>query len=304
MKVFFFRQHSGKQQWWTYLTTLFLVISGIIGFGNIPLMIAMSSKGFSIEEMNVLTIAQYEAALGKNLFFTINLFPFMIGFAMLLIAFRFVHHRPIKSYFTTRKVFDLKRFLTGFFLTALVMGILFAISYFQNSETLLWNFQPESFFTLLLICLFIVPLQTGFEELLFRGYLLQLFGRATSRGVAVIVINGLLFGLLHGMNPEVTQLGWFALVYYVVSGIFAALITLMDDGIELSWGFHTANNFVGMLLVTNKWQVFHTDALFLDTSKPSIGWDMPIVLFVAYPLLILAFAKVYKWTGWRQRLLG
>ncbi len=304
MKAFFFRQTSGKQQWWAYLTTFFLVISGMLGFGNMPLLLFMSMKGFTAEQLNVMTPADYEAVLGTNLFFTFNLVPFMIGFGMLLIAFKFVHYRPIRSYFTSRKVFDFKRFLTGFALTGLMMGILFVIGFVQGAENLVWNYEPEAFFTLFLICLFIVPLQTGFEELMFRGYLLQLFGRATSRGIVVIVFNGLLFGMLHSFNPEVTALGWFAMVFYVMAGIFASFITLMDDGIELSWGFHTVNNFFGILLVTNKWQVFHTDALFLDTSKPAVGWDMFVTLFICYPLLVLAFAKIYKWAGWKQRLLG
>ena len=45
------------------------------------------------------------------------------------------------------------------------------------------------------------------------------------------------------MNPEVEKLGYLILVYYIGSGLFLGIITLMDEGIELALGFHFANNF-------------------------------------------------------------
>jgi len=302
---YFFEQPvPGRNQWWTYFVTILLVFSGIIGFGNLPLYAALNANGILTEDISVYSVQELEAILGRNLLFTLNLFPFVIGFFMLLIAFRFVHHRPVLSYFTIRPAFDLKRFLIGFWISGILLGTLFGVGMLIDDQNLVWNFNPEKFFVLLLICIFIIPIQTGFEELLFRGYLLQLFGRATSKGLIIILVNGLLFGLLHGMNPEMDKLGWFAMVFYVLSGVFAALITVMDDGIELSWGFHTANNFMGVLIVTSDWQVFRTDALYVDVSQPGIGADMYINLFVCYPLLIFLFSKIYKWTSWKKRLLG
>lgn len=302
---FFFRLPAkGRDEWWTYIVTFALVVSGMMGFGNIPLLLVMSSKGYSSGQMERTSLQEYALVLGNNVFFTVSLFPMVVAFGMLLIAFKFVHRRPVLSYFTNRTAFDLNRFFTGFSVTAAMFALLFFIGYSQGHENLVWNFDAAKFGMLLLICLFIVPLQTGVEELFFRGYLLQLSGRATSRGLIVIIVNGILFGLLHIMNPENTELGGFAMVFYVMSGIFAALITLMDDGIELSWGFHTANNFMGMLIVTNNWQVIQTDALFIDTSAPAVGWDMYITLFVWYPLLTFLFAKLFRWSEWKKRLLG
>jgi uncharacterized protein len=98
-------------------------------------------------------------------------------------------------------------------------------------------------------------------------------------------------------------LGWFAVAFYVFSGIFTALITVMDNGLELSWGFHTANNFFVVLIVSNTWQVLQTDSLFIDYSKPSAGWDLIVILAVLYPLMLLIYAKIYRWKGWKVRLL-
>ena len=106
------------------------------------------------------------------------------------------------------------------------------------------------------------------------------------------------------MNPEVISLGWFAIVFYMLSGVFAALLTIMDDGIELSWGYHTANNFMGLLVLSNQWQSLKTDSLLLDTSKPAVGWGLVIILVVCYPLMVFILSKIYRWTNWKTRLLG
>ena len=130
-----------------------------------------------------------------------------------------------------------------------------------------------------------------------------MFGKATQKGIYLVLINGVLFGALHLMNPEFRELGAPAAIYYVVSGMFTSLITIMDDGLELSWGFHLSNNLFGIVIVTNNWQVIQTDALFIDTSIPVIGWDMYVTMFLFYPLMILVFWLVYRWKNWNKVLL-
>lgn len=295
---------EGNHKPWTYFATIFLVLSGIIGFGNLPLQIALYRRGIASEDMEKLTAEDISTMFSSNDTFIYLIFPFLIGFAMLLLAFRLIHRRPILSFLTSRPAFDLKRFLVGFGVCAVLFGGLFLVELSQPGNHLQWNYSPDEFFFLLLICILLVPLQTGLEEVFFRGYLLQLFGRFTSRGLMIILSNGILFGALHLGNPELVKLGWIVMLYYVLSGCFAALITIMDDGLELSWGFHTANNFMAVLIVTSNWQVFRTEALFIDTSEPSFGWGMYLTLFGFYPLMVFVFARIYKWSGWKQRLLG
>jgi hypothetical protein len=40
----------------------------------------------------------------------------------------------------------------------------------------------------------------------------------------------------------------------------------------------------------------------MDTSEPVIGWDLWIMVFVCFPLLLLVFHKVYKWKSWGKVL--
>lgn len=301
---FFSPQTSGRHEWWRYLLTFFLVVTGMFGFGLIPFQVALQMKGVTAEEQQHLGDSGLHELFSRNELLTYNLFPLIIGLVMLLLAFRSIHRTKVLTFITSREKFDLRRFFTSFLIWGALLGMLFAIGYAQDPSVLKWNYQPREFLMLFLICVFLVPLQTGFEEVLCRGYVLQWTGKATNRGIAIILINGLIFGGLHSMNPEVTALGWFAMAFYILSGVFAALLTVMDDGIELSWGYHTANNFMGLLIVSNNWQGLQTDSLFIDTSKPSVGIELVITLVVCYPLMVFLLSKIYRWTGWKERLLG
>jgi membrane protease YdiL (CAAX protease family) len=183
------------------------------------------------------------------------------------------------------------------------MGAFLALTIY-TSDQITWNLKAETFLPLLLISLFLVPLQTTCEEVLFRGYLFQGFGSIFKKGWFAVLITGLLFGLMHGANPEVEKLGYGILVYYIGTGLFLGILTLMDDGIELSMGYHAVNNVFATLIITNEWQAFQTDALFMDHSKPTFGWDSLLTIFLIQPLLLLLFSKLYAWKNWKGKLLG
>jgi membrane protease YdiL (CAAX protease family) len=84
-------------------------------------------------------------------------------------------------------------------------------------------------------------------------------------------MTSLIFGSMHVFNPEVAKMGYVIMIYYIGTGLFLGVITLMDEGIELALGFHAANNLVGAILVTSDWSVFQTYSIFKDMSEPSAG---------------------------------
>jgi membrane protease YdiL (CAAX protease family) len=87
-----------------------------------------------------------------------------------------------------------------------------------------------------------------------------------------LIITSLIFGTMHIMNPEVEKMGYLILVYYIGTGMFLGVITLMDEGMELALGFHAANNLIGALLVTSDWSAFQTYSIFKDVSNPTAGF--------------------------------
>ena len=119
-----------------------------------------------------------------------------------------------------------------------------------------------------------------------------------------LMVTSLLFGLMHLGNPEVEKLGMGILVFYIGTGFFLGIITLMDEGLELALGFHAANNLVTALLVTADWTAFQTDSIYKSTADPELGWDALIPVFVLFPLLLWLFARKYGWKDWSSRLFG
>jgi len=119
-----------------------------------------------------------------------------------------------------------------------------------------------------------------------------------------LMMTSIIFGSMHILNPEVSKMGYSILIYYIGTGLFLGIITLMDDGMELALGFHAANNLVTALLVTSDWTAFQTNSIFRDVSEPSSGFQIFIPVFVIFPLLLLVFSKKYNWNNWREKLTG
>ena len=113
-----------------------------------------------------------------------------------------------------------------------------------------------------------------------------------------------MFGLMHIANPEVDKIGHIIMIYYIGTGFFLGIITLMDEGMEISLGFHAGTNLIIALLVTSDWTVFQTNSILLDLSEPGAGIEVVLPVFILYPMLLAIMAWKYKWTGWREKLFG
>ena len=119
-----------------------------------------------------------------------------------------------------------------------------------------------------------------------------------------LLMTSLIFGLMHIANPEVEKMGYIIMVYYIGTGLFLGILTLMDDGMELSLGFHAANNLIGALLVTSDYSAFQTHSIFKDISEPTAGYDVIAPVVIIFPILLFIFSKKYNWTGWKEKLTG
>ena len=133
---------------------------------------------------------------------------------------------------------------------------------------------------------------------------MQGIGLATNSRLIPLIITSVLFGLMHIANPEVGKIGYIIMIYYIGTGFFLGIMTLMDEGLELALGFHAANNLVGALLLTADWTAFQTNSILKDLSEPSAGFDVLTPVFVIFPILLLIFSKVYGWNNWREKLTG
>jgi uncharacterized protein len=180
----------------------------------------------------------------------------------LLVAVKLIHQRPFLTLITARASFDWKRAGQGFawwFGLSLVAAAVEALLY-PGRYQLTFNFR--SFFIFLPFVLILAPIQTTAEELLFRGYLMQGAGLLVRRWFLPAIFTSLLFGVLHGGNPELTTGGPLLLAVYFGSGLLAAMLTLRDNRLELALGYHAANNVFGALVANYAVSALTTPAVF------------------------------------------
>ncbi|MBQ0909648.1 CPBP family intramembrane metalloprotease, partial [Flavobacterium sp. F-328] len=229
---------------------------------------------------------------------------FVLVLATLYLLVRFYHNQSFLSVTTSRKKVDWKRVAFSFTVWASITIITTLISYFLYPEDFKWNFNPLPFAFLVIIGALLIPIQTSTEEYIFRGYLMQGFATLSKNKWFPLLLTSLIFGGMHWFNPEVTQMGPIIMVYYIGTGLFLGIITLMDEGMELALGFHAANNLIGALLVTSDWSAFQTNSIFKDISNPSAGFDVILPILIIYPILLFVFGKKYQWANWKEKLTG
>jgi membrane protease YdiL (CAAX protease family) len=296
---------KGNSNWYIWLTSILIIGFGWQVLGPIPLILVAFKKAGSLSEFIKHSETMYtELGMNSNLYLFLMILSFVGGLIALLVCIKFIHKRTITSLITSRKKIDWKRYWFGFISWGIVASLAIIIGIYISPENYIWNFKPIPFFTLVAVSFFFLPLQTSLEELLFRGYFMQGLGIWVKNKWFPLIFTSVVFGLLHGANPEIEKLGYIALVFYIGTGFFFGITTLMDEGTELALGLHAVNNITAAFFVTTDWTVFQTEALYIDTSEPSVGWEMFFPVLVLYPLMLLLFAKKYNWENWIEKLFG
>jgi len=292
--------------WWRYLVGFLVIVLAVI-VGQIPYTVLAIYKaidsGSNLFEMNE---TEMMSLLEPNLNLFLMLLSFAVGLVGVFFAAKVFHKQTITQLTTARNKIDWKRFWFAFALWGLLSTGLTLLDFVLSPEHYEINFQLKPFLILCVIAIVMIPLQTSFEEYLFRGYMMQGLGVLTKTKWVPLLTTSFVFGMLHIANPEVKQLGYIIMIYYIGTGLFLGVMTLMDEGMELALGFHAANNLFTALLVTADWTAFQTYSVLKDTSQPTeAGFvDVFMPVFVLFPILLLIFAKKYKWTNWRDKLFG
>ncbi len=299
--------YKGEYKWWQYIIGTVIIFVGWQLIGAMPFFLIASSailkNGadiFNISPNDLLSV------LEPNLNLFLMLLMFAFGLLSLFLVVKYLHKLPLVALSTARKKIDWKRVRFAFFFWGVISSSLVLVDYFFNPESYVYNFKLSRFVILAVIAIVLVPLQTSFEEYLFRGYFMQGLAVLFKNKLFPLVVTSVIFGVLHIANPEIEQLGYVLLVYYIGTGLFLGIITLMDDGLELALGFHAANNLFTALLVTADWTAFQTHSILKDISKPEAAGfiDVFFPVFVIFPMLLFIFSKKYKWTNWKEKLMG
>lgn len=163
-----------------------------------------------------------------------------------LVVVRLVHRRALGTLFGRPP-----RVLRDFVIAALTVGGLYAFTFG------LWslpydarpNLDPASWAALLPLTLCGILLQTGAEELVFRGYLTQQLAARFRTPLVWAVLPSLLFGLIHyapamhGANAAMVIGG------ATLFGLLATDLTAATGSLGAAWGFHFANNVMALAVL-------------------------------------------------------
>ena len=240
----------------------------------------------------------------SNLFLFLALLSFVFAMIGLYFVVEKIHRQKFITIITSREKVDWKRVFLSFGIWFLVSTVLILSAYFYDPSEIIMQFNLVPFLILVGITLLLMPIQTSTEELIFRGYLMQGFFNLARNKWFPLLMTSVIFGTMHIMNPEVEKMGYIILVYYIGTGLFLGIITLMDEGTELALGFHAANNIVASLLITSDYTVFQTHSIFKDMSEPSMNFEVFFPVLVLFPILLFLFSKIYKWSNLKEKLIG
>ena len=304
--MYFIKAQESENKWWQYLITISVVSFGYLIVGAIPLGIVLVLKISGGELVDIETFMEtYDPSilgLDTNIALILLLFPAIVGFFVLLIFMMKLHKRKLGDIASAEGRIRWDRMFVGVFVWLALLIVGESVMYSIDPENYEYIFNLSKFLPLVIVSLLVIPLQACFEELFFRSYLMVGLGLLVRLRFVALLITSIAFGLLHFSNPEVKEMGfWATMPYYVGFGLFAGLLVIFDNGIELACGVHTINNIYSAVLVTYESSVLKTPAVWkiktIDPLVSNLGFLALAIVF------LLIMARVYRWGSWKKLFL-
>ncbi|HIH62478.1 MAG TPA: CPBP family intramembrane metalloprotease [Methanobacteriales archaeon] len=260
---------DGKNNWWRYLLTIILTNPGIsvgtiIGLLSIYVLFDITGLIFNLTSLHL--------PIGRFLqgFLDILSYNIVSAFLILLLFFCVVliHGRNFKSVLTAHEHIQWYRIFKGFvvWFAMLLLSLVFSLP----DPNIEFTFDAVAYPFLFIISLTIF-FQAGFEEIFFRGYILQALNLCVKKSPLAIILSSIIFAIGHWGN-QLTLVGNFNI--FIDTFIFAlvmAVITILEDGVETAIGIHTANNMFCALIVNDGTSSFYEPlpSLFTNFSIPA-----------------------------------
>lgn len=294
---------NGMNKFWMYLGTIFFTIAGYVSFQLIilyPLMNRLFSRGYSrtdIEEKPGLLFDAGALGLDVNLILALELGMFVFAFFAFLAGLKLFHNKAFQTVITGYEKFRFKRFTFSFLIWSLLLILVFVSNYILEPAAFTIKTNYPGLLVSVLVMVVMMPVQTGLEEVLFRGYLVQGLAIWLKNGWMPLLLSSGLFALAHMSNPEVDKYGWGIMFpYYLCFALFMGTISLLDEGLELAFGIHFANNLVSSILVSSPNSVIKTHSFFEANSENPLAEMAGWVIMALLSFLI--FARIYKWKNY------
>ena len=215
--------------WAIMLALLFMNVGSLIGaIGITPLYIILNN--FSVFRTNT-----------DLLLLLITLVSFAFISLLVFIRVKFIEKRNFSSIGFNKNNWFKKYFLgfvIGLGMMCVVVFILFIFGFVsvESNPT-----QPIGISALIGVLIILVGwiIQGGTEEIVTRGWLMNVLGARYNIGIGLF-ISSTLFGLLHLANPNVS---FIAVINIILIGVFYGLYVIKTNDLWAVCGMHSAWNF-------------------------------------------------------------
>ena len=233
-------------------------------------------------------------------------YMFIIGIIGVWIAVRVLHKKTLTQVVTGRKTFDYNRVVYAIWVGFLLHSALLILDVlFIHTEITFRSPSFSEYITFFLFAVVLTTYQAGFEEIFFRGYLLQGLSLIARNRVVIIIVSSVLFVLPHLANPEPFEYGFapYATSLFMFA-LFMTVIVLVDGGIELAIGYHALNNlWIGLIANTEVTALQTPSLLIVPIERYAMFPDVPVQLIV-YIVFLVILNKKYKWFTWKTLMPG
>jgi membrane protease YdiL (CAAX protease family) len=257
---------TGKNHWWRYLLT---IVSIVLGFfvTNIIIRTFINDLRDKYEgDPLAKDLLMYSLVGGVFLFV---LFVFRLSFQK-------IHKRKFSSLISIDQKFSIANFLFGFLIFAVLIFISSLITDQNQFVNFQQNFELKSFLLLFSVGSISIGIQSFFEEIVIRAYFLQGLSLKIKRVGVLIVLNSLLFGLLHfGYGIESFVASW-------LFGISFTIVVLIQGRIEYVSGAHLANNLV--------LAIFFVDLK--EATNENFSWSFDFLEIGIHILVMILFIAI------------
>jgi membrane protease YdiL (CAAX protease family) len=203
----------------------------------------------------------------------VTMLPFAALLVFLVPGIRLLHIQSFKSIFTQKQNFNWKLLFKSAILWFILSGLSDIIISLLQPGNYVFSFSITKILPYMLLALVLIAFQISAEEVLFRSYLLQGFIRLFRLRWLGIITQAILFGILHGANPEVSAYGLLTTMpFYIGIGLLLGWLSYRFKGLEIALGLHYANNFYATSMVTFSDSAIPSPAIFTITNyQPEIG---------------------------------
>jgi len=292
---------TGKNSFWRYLVMLPVVFLVSNTIGALPLLAGLFYKSFSNPDIfSVFSANPNDYSImdfTSNTMLIVMLFPFIAGLAAFILLVKPLHSRTFMSVINGTSKFRWNRFFISMLIWAGLSAFYFIFYLKLDPQNFTLNNKSFSLVILAIISILLIPFQAAFEEILFRGYLMQGFTAILGKRWFPLIMTSILFALLHGLNPEVKEYGFLTMMpQYILFGLIFGIITILDDGVEAAIGAHTANNAFLCIMVTSKSSALQTAALY--EQQRIYPWAEFAALLAVGLIFIFILKIIFRWKGY------